>query len=340
MRIDPWQSYSSADGNSYVIVKAGAMGVQNDENYYPYNSQSFDQFSGTGYTSNFIFLAANTQYVLGQNIIINKNQNETARVMFFFTSSIKSIKNEKNFDPTYGLKLGEIEVTDKVSSRIFFDPQYLYFKPLDDYYGTVVIVPVNCEVILANISLKNYGDKGYSPETAVVQIPFPLNVANEKWTLKAELFDANYNLVYTLDPVVATFDPAGSSLYGNSIIGTGISTGGTGTFTNLSVTNNLYLPGIGQINPIHRFLGYNIPQHNPPLSGEGSIAFTPVSEISLIPTNNNGVVTSKDYINISTIEGITEYNGRAIAVRYSGSAPGPYGRKVYVDSGGIKHTYS
>ena len=342
MRIVPWQGYEAADGNSYVIVKAGAVGVQNDENYYPYDAASYDQFSGTGYTSNFIFLAKNTLYVLQANMIINKNRTETAKVMFFLTSSIPSIQTEKDYIPAYGLKLGEVEVTEKIPSRIWDinDPRKMFFTPSNDYYGTLVVVPVNCEVLLSNVSLKNYGDSGYSPDTTIVQIPFPINVANEKWTLKSELFDANYNLVYTLDPVVAAFDPAGASLFGNSIIGTGGATGGTGNMTNLTVTNNLYLPGISSMNPIHRFLVYNNPTHTPPLSGEGAVAYSPLTDISLIPTNNDGTVTSKDYINVNTYEGSTAYGGRAIAVRYSGSAPGPYGRRVYVETNGTKHTYS
>ena len=342
MRINPWQGYEAADGNSYVIVKAGAVGVQNDEIYYPYDSESFDQFSGTGYTSNFIFLARNTLYALQANMIVNKNRTDTAKVMFFLTSSISSIQTEKDYIPEYGLKLGEVIVTDKVTSRIWDinDPRRMFFTPSNDYYGTLVVVPVNCEVLLSNVSMKNYGDSGYSPDTAVVQIPFPINVANEKWTLKSELFDANYNLVYTLEPVVAAFDPSGASLWGNSIVGTGGASGGTGNLTNLTVINNLYLPGISAMNPIHRFLVYNNPTHTPPLSGEGAVAYSPLTDISLVPTNNDGVVTSRDYINVNTYEGSTAYGGRAIAVRYSGSAPGPYGRRVYVETNGTKHTFS
>jgi hypothetical protein len=340
MIIHPTTGYSGSDGNSYVIVKAQAIGTANDANYYPYDEAAFDQFSGTGYTSNFIFLQEGTLYRLQASMSINKNLTDTATVMFFFTSSIPSISNETSYNPQFGWKLGEIVVGDKVTSRIFPSPQQLFFTPLNDYYGTLVIVPIGCEVIISAVSLQNYGDYGFSPQSAVVQIPFPVNIANEKWTLKAELFDSNYNLVYTLSPVVQSFDPSGASLYGNSIIGTGTSTGGNSTVNSLTITNNLYLPNIGEALTPHRLLGYNIPTHNPPLSGEGSLGYTDVSDLSLIPTNNNGVVTSKDYINVNTVESGTPFSGRSIAVRYSGSAPNPYGRRVYVDTTGTKYTYS
>lgn len=340
MIIRPTTGYSGSDGNSYIILKAQAIGTVNDEFYYPYDEVSFNQFSGVGYTSNFIFLASNTLYMLQTSMSINKNRDETAKVMFFFTSSIPSIKNETTYNPSFGWKLGEVVVSDRVTSRIFSDPQQLFFTPLNDYYGTLLIVPIGCEVILSSISMKNYGDYGFSPQSAVVQIPFPINIANEKWTLKSELFDANYNLIFTLPPVVQSFDPSGASLFGTSILGSNVNNGGTDIQSSLTLTNNLFLPNIGTVLNPHRFLGYNIPTHHPPLSGEGSLGYTDVSDLSLIPTNNDGVVSSKDYINLTTIESSTEYNGRSIVVRYSGSAPNVFGRRVYVDSGGTKHMFS
>jgi hypothetical protein len=154
------------------------------------------------------------------------------------------------------------------------------------------------------------------------------------------LFDANYNLIFTLPPVVKSFDPLGASLFGNSIIGTVTSTGGNSSITSLTLANNLFLPNIGVVLNPHRFLGYNIPTHNPPLSGEGSLGYTNVSDLSLIPTNNDGVVTSKDYINVTTVESSIEKNGRSIAVRYSGSVPNVFGRRIYVDEVGTKFTFS
>ena len=338
MIIRPTPDFSAADGNSYVIVKAGAVGVVNDANYYPYDAAEFSEFSGVGYTSNFIFVQENV--LLTSDVIMNKNKEDTAKVMFFLTSSSDGIMGEKDYTPPYGLKLGEIVVSDKVASRVFAvgDAPKLFFTPLHDYYGTLIIVPVNCEVQLSNVSLKNYGDYGYSPGACVVQIPFPINIANEKWTLKSELFDANYNLIYTLAPVEAIFDPAGASLFGSSTLGSSGGSGGVpSTLPTLTLTGQLYMPAMGQCNVPHRFMGYNIPQHAPPLSGEGSVCYTQVSDLSLIPTNTN--VTTKDYISVTTEEGSGTHVGRAIALRYSGSTPNVFGRRVYVDPLGNKTTY-
>jgi len=338
MIISPTPDYTAADGNSYVIAKAGAVGTINDSNYYPYDAAEFSEFSGVGYTSNFIFVEKNVLFVLAVDIIVNKNRESTAKVMFFLTSSIPSIITEKNYTPPYGLKLGEVVVTEKVKSRIFSDAQKMFFTPLNDYYGTLVVVPLNCEVQLQNVSMKNYGDYGYSPGACVVQIPFPVNIANEKWTLKSELFDANYNLIHTLDPIVQAFDPAGASLFGSNALGSAGGSGGIpSTLPTLTVTGQLYLPNIGQCNAVRRFMGYNIPQHYPPLSGEGSVCYTDISDLSLIPTNTS--VITKDYINVCTVEGGIPYVGRSIAVRYSGSTPNVFGRRVYVDPAGAKTTY-
>ena len=338
MVITPTPDYSAADGNPYVIVKTTAPGTANDAIYYPYNETEFNEFSGRGYASNFLFVAQNVLYVLSANVVVRKNKSDTAKVMFFLTSSIANIKDESSYTPPFGMKLGEIIVNDPVATRVFSDVQQFFFTPLNDYYGTLIIVPYLCEVTLTNVSLMNYGDYGFSPGCAVVQIPFPVNIANEKWTLKAELFDSNYNLVSSVAPIVQAFDPNGNSLFGSNILGSTGTTGIPTTLPQLTVTGQLYLPNLGQCNTPKRLAGYNIPQHYPPLPGEGSVCYTDVSELSLIPTNGN--VSTKDYINVSTIENNVVYTGRAIAVRYSGSVPNVYGRRIYVDSTGTKHTYS
>ena len=88
---------------------------------------------------------------------------------------------------------------------------------MNDYYGTLVIVPYQCNVTLANVSLKNYGDYGFSPGGTTVMVPFPVDVANESFTIRADLYDNNANLVYSLSPVIQNFDPTGASLYGTSV---------------------------------------------------------------------------------------------------------------------------
>ena len=330
MTITATPDYTTADGNSYVMAKMSAIGVIGDSNYYPYDVTSFNDFLGTGYTSNFIFLAKEVLYLLSSNIIINKNPIVPAKVSFYITSSLPGISHEPNFDPRYGLKIGEICVADPIASKVFSDVQKMYFTPMNDYYGTLVIVPYQCNVTLTNLSMVNYGDYGFSPGGAVVPVPFPTNVANESFTLKADLYDNNSNLVFSIPPVVQTFDPTGASLYGTSIIatnGSGSSTSSPTDANDFTIHNNLYLPSIPVATPPMRFLAQQYPQNH--------VGYTSVSNISLIPTNTNDA-SSVDYINIE-VNGST--TGRSLAVRYSGSTPNVFGRRVFVDPSGNKTTY-
>jgi hypothetical protein len=326
--------YSAADGNSYVIAKAFSLNLINDAVYYPFDQLEFSEFTGKGYVSNFIFLPKNVLHILSANVVVDKDPLSTAKIEFYITSSTPTILKETDFSPKYGWKIGTIVVSEKVSRRILPDVQKLFFTPLNDYYGTLVIVPYNCNVILANISMKNYGDHGFSPDAIEVQLPFPVNVANESFTLKAELFDSNANLVYTIPDIIQTFDPAGASLFGSTIIGSsGTSAGIPSTVPSLTILNNLFLPGIGQCPTTKRLLGFNIPTHHPPLSGEGAVCYTDVTDLEL--TASNSTSPSLDYLSLSTTAG----QGRSIAVRYSGTSPNVYGRRVYVDPAGTKTTY-
>ena len=331
--------YSAATGNSYVITKASAIGLVNDAIYHPFDALEFAQFSGAGYASNFIFLPQNVLHVLSANMIVDKDRLATAKIEFYFTSSFLTISGERDYSPTYGWKLGTITVADKVERRIFPDVQQMFFKPLNDYYGTLVIVPYNCDVTLTNISMQNYGDYGFSPGAIELQLPFPINVANESYTFKAELFDTNANLVYTIPtqgdpPVVQTFDPTGASLFGSSVLGSAGGTGGIpSTLPSLTIQSALYLPGIGQCPSVKRLLGFNIPTHHPPLSGEGAVCYTDVTDLEL--TASNASTPTIDYLSLSTTAG----NGKSLAVRYSGTSPNVYGRRVYVDPSGVKTTY-
>lgn len=337
MTITANPNYTAADGNSYVIAKVTSIGVNNDNVYYPFDAASYSDFTGTGYTSNFIFMASGVQYALESNITVNKNPKIAAKIYFYLTSSSPLISQEPNFSPTFGVKIGEIDIPDNVPVRTFTNVQRLYFTPLNDYHGTLVIVPYQCNVTLTNLSLTNYGDYGFSPGGASVQIPFPINVANESFTIKAELYDTNANLVYSIAPVVQSFDPNGVSLYGTSIIatnGTGSSTSYATNAISFTVANNLFLPGLTELPPQVRYLVYQPPLHNPPFAGEGEVGFTPVSNINLVPTVPT--LNTVDYLNIE-LNGTTV--GRSIALRYSGSNPSVYGRRVYVDPTGSKTTY-
>lgn len=334
MTISPQPTYDSADGNNYVIVKTSAFGLVNDCNYYPYDAAEYNNFTGQGYTSNFIPLLGNVLYALSMKLVVQKDPNVMAKLFFYFTSSSPGISSEITYNPQFGVRIGEIDIPDLVATKYFSDAQKLYFTPQNDYYGTLVIVPYLCSVTLENISLQNYGDHGFSPQVVTAQLPFPLNVANESWTIRAELYDTNANLVYSLAPTVQVFDPTGISLFGSSVLGSAGGSGGIpSTLPLLTIQSGFYLPGIGQCPSTKRLLGFNIPTHYPPLSGEGSVCYTDIIDLEL--TASNSTTPSLDYLSLSTTAG----TGKSIAVRYSGTTPNIYGRRVYVDSSGVKTTY-
>ena len=327
--------YSSANGNSYVIAKTSAIELINDAIYYPFDLLGYEQFNGPGYASNFIFLAKNVLHILSSNVVVNKDKLTTAKISFYFTSSSPDISDEPNYIPQYGLKIGEIIVSDQVPTRTFSNVQQLFFTPLNDYYGTLVIVPYLCEVTIANLSIQNYGDHGFSPGAIEVQLPFPINVANESYTFKAELFDSNANLVYTIPPtngtpVTQVFDPSGASLFGSNVLGSAGGSGGVpSTLPALTIQGGLYLPGIGQCPSPKRLLGFNLPTHHPPLVGEGSVCYTDVIELGL--TASSPSLPTLDYLSLSTTMG----QGKSVAVRYDTGG----GRRIYVDPNGVKYTY-
>jgi hypothetical protein len=322
--------YTNADGNEYIIAKTTAIGMTNDFNYYPYNATEYNNLSGSGYTSNFIFLEKGVLYSLTTNIDIEKNPSVPARVEFYFTSSLPGISEEPKYNPKFGLLIGKIDVSDKVGAKHFDNVQEFLFTPMYDYYGTLVIVPYQCNVTIANLSLVNYGDYGFSPGGTVIQVPFPVNSANESWTLKSELYDNNSTLIFTTTPIVQAFDPYGASLFGTSIVAS-TGTGSTGGFPSvvpeLAVIDNFYLPGLQLFNPPGHFVSWN--------PSGGALGYTDLTNVSLLPTNSGSV--SMDYINVE-LNGGTQW-GRALAVRYSGSATTIYGRRIYVDPTGIKFTY-
>ena len=268
------------------------------------------------------------------NVVVQKNIKVPAKIEFYFTSSSPGIEKEIAFTSKYGMKIGEIEIPDEVPTRIFSDVKKMYFKPVHDYYGTLVIVPYNCNATFANISLTNYGDYGFSPGAMEVLLPFPINIANESFTLKSELLDQNSTLIFSTEPVVQSFDPSGASLFGSTIIGSvGTTINIPTTLPVLTVQGNFYLPGISAMVSPERFLAYRPPTHSPPLSGEGQVGYTNISELSLVSSSNSNV--SKDYINLSQVDSSISYNGRSLAVRYSGEGTGI---RIFVNPAGTKTT--
>lgn len=336
----PGNSY--ADGTSYIIAKTVSDGIVNDSTYYPYNSSSFNDLSGSEYNSNFINLKANSLYVLSLNINIEKPKAATdTKISFYFTSSVDAITKEKDYVAPYGLKIGDISTKEQTTFKTFKDKQYLFFTPNEDYYGTIVIVPKNCNITISDVSLKVYGDYGFSPDVLVTKVPFRVNVGNEGFILKAELFDVNSTLVYSDLQTIQSFDTNGESLFvyipNSNIDPTKVQY----ISGSLTISQSLFLPNIPSCPSTNtRLLAWNVPSHTPPLSSEGQVCYTNVSQLK-IDSTAGGTSIVGDYIKLATVafsgSSLVESVATALSVKYDGI--NNLGRKIIVDNSGSKTAY-
>lgn len=324
-------TYDETDGDQYVIAKTDTIGGTNDNKYYPYDKAEYNSLSGSGYNSNFINLKKDVTYVLSTDLILEKSESDpTSNIAFYFTSSIDAIKTEKDYSSKYGLKLGEITSTDTVPIKYFNSKQHLYFTPNNDYFGTLVIVPYHCNAILSNLSLKVYGDHGFSPDIHVIKIPFPVSVANEAFDIKAELLDLNSNVVYSNLKTTQTFDPDGDSAYSsatdstiNSVINVADIHAASGP--NITVEGTPYFPDLQNCDDTIRIVGWHAPIGD---VNDGKLCYTNISRL---------YVDSGDYITLHEYQSGVEVIAKSIAVQYDFSKN--MGRKIFIDAAGTKETF-
>lgn len=326
-----------ADGTTYIIAKNDSAGVTNNAIYYPYDSSSFNSLTGSSYNSNFVNLKAGALYVLSMNVIMEKPKEATdSKVSFYFTSSIDSITKEKDYISPFGLKIGEVFTKEETALKTFKDKQMLFFTPTNDYYGTLVIVPNNCNVTLSDLSLKVYGDSGFSPDILFSNIPFRINIPNEGFLLKAELFDVNSTLVYSDLQTIQFFDPDGESFF----VFAGANSDPTKVqfiSGSLTISQSLFLPNIPQCpNVDTRLLAWRVPTHTPPLNSEGSVCHTNVDQLK-IASDAGGVSTAGDYLTLGTVSGVVESVATALSIKYDGATN--KGRKIIINAAGTKTTY-
>lgn len=325
-------NYTNVDGNQYVIIKTSALNTDNDNTYYPYSEINYINQSGSSYTSNFIHLVKNTLYELSYDTVIYKDASDTtAKLEFFFTSSIPSITNEVEYSSKYGMQMGKLEIPDITDIKTYSKRQSHYFTAHNDYYGTVIIVPYNCNPLISNLSLRAYEDHGFSSNSSITRIPFKINVANEPFQFKAELYDSKLNLIESNITTVQAFDPAGESLFlyiGASNFDPSLQTQLSGSLT---ITGSLYLPNLQNCPQENtRLVAWHEPLNAPPGAGEGALCATNISKITI-----TGSIS--DYIQINMLSGslLTEIDARSIAVKYTPTE----GRRIFVNSGGIKTIY-
>ena len=321
-------SYSSVNGKNYIIAKVDSPNTTGSAVYYPFDSSSYNELQGDSYNSNFISLKAGSLYVLSFNLEVEKDKTNTdSNITFYFTSSIPSIQLEKGYINPLGLQLGTIATSDYVTSKKYADKQYIYFTPSNDYYGTLLIVPYHCVPTISELSLQVYGDYGFSPDVLFTKIAFPLNLANESYQFKAELFDINSTLVYSNLTAIATFDPLGESLVSSIPDATHVSF----ISGSLTISQSMFLPNIhGCPQAGTRLLSWHFPLISPPSITDGEVCFTDVSHLG---------ISNKDYVSVQLTDGVISTYASSLSVRFTGSgAPGGSGgRRIFVDPTGSKH---
>lgn len=242
-------------GDDYLMVKNDSVNVQRNATYVPFDNNQFQASSGSAYDSNFMEFKANVQYLVEISATTIKAPDETsAGLEFYITSSVPAATLEPSFTYKNGIRIATLASTAQGITNQNFEKQIFFFTPKNDLFGTLTIVPYRCQAYVKNISVRVYGDDGFSPDTFITRIPWPISVANESFEIKSELLDINHGLVFSDLRVLQSFDPSGSSLIPFIPNGGGVSPGTFDLFVsgNLTVSKsitsefgNVFIPNIG-----------------------------------------------------------------------------------------------
>jgi hypothetical protein len=203
----------SSISDGYIISKINTSTDHRDAAYIPYNSTEYLYQSGSSYDCNYLKLLANNAYVISFNLnILNKNIADAAEVAIYLTGSYQNNIKEKNYNTTYGVLLADITINEKTTGKNFISPVQFRFTPLNDIYGSLVIVPRNLnKCIVSNISIQLDSTYGFSLNSYTTRTIFNVDQPNELFDIKSELYDNNSNLVYSNLRTIKNFDPSGSS---------------------------------------------------------------------------------------------------------------------------------
>jgi hypothetical protein len=198
---------------TYAIVKANTSFTNRNVSYLPYNADEQAAQSGSNYDCNFLSFYKDTDYVFSfRTSVIEKDSSATAKLKFYITSSLPSVNKNISYDSNRGVLIAEFAYSGSTTGKYFDQKQNFEFKFTEDLYGTLVVYPENVkQIIVSDLSLKVSELYGYTGNVYYVKVPFPVNVANEVFEIKSELYDVNSNLSYTNLRTVQVFDPSGSS---------------------------------------------------------------------------------------------------------------------------------
>lgn len=237
----------SSINNGYIITKLDTSDVYRNSTYIAYNEIEYLNQSGSAYDCNFIKLLKNTNYILSFNCnLIKKNAPDVMDLSFYLIGSYENNQKEKNYNQTYGVLLANLQVPDAVISKNFNNTLKFKFTPLNDLYGTLVIVPRGADsIVLNNISLQQDKVDGYNYNSYTIRVPFSVDQPNELFDIKAELYDANANLVYSNLRTIQAFDASGSSSPVNNFDTATISVGVLNVSSQTNLTGSINVDNFG-----------------------------------------------------------------------------------------------
>jgi len=211
--VDALKISGSNLNGTYAIVKANTSFTNRNVSYLPYNVNEQSAQSGSNFDSNFLTFYKDTDYVFSfRTSVIEKDSSATAKLKFYITSSLPSVNKNISYDSNRGVLIAEFAYSGSTIGKYFDQKQNFEFKFPEDLYGTLVVYPENVkQIIVSDLSIKVSELYGYTGNSYYVKVPFPVNVANEVFEIKSELYDVNSNLSYTNLRTVQVFDPSGSS---------------------------------------------------------------------------------------------------------------------------------
>jgi hypothetical protein len=238
-------SSSSPITGGYIIPKVNSSWSNRNETYIAYDATSILNFSGSSYDSNYLHFYPNTSYTLQFNAaFLNKNYNDSASLDFYITSSISSAENESTYVPGLGIKIGSINLSSGYTNYAFNEIQQFDFSLLNELHGGLVIYPNNfSSAVLSNISISPTKKYGFSQGTYFIKIPFDVNLKNEAFEIKAELYDKDGVLAYNDLFTIQYFDTNGfTTPINNFTLGTTLAVDIL-TASYLEINGNSYLNG-------------------------------------------------------------------------------------------------
>jgi hypothetical protein len=234
--------------SGYILLKLNTDSTTHrDASYVPFDSVQYSSQSGSSYDTNFLKFNQNTGYILSFNCnLISKNVNDIATLDFYLTGSYLNNNKEKDYSNTYGIHLANLTISDKTTSKNFHNNLQFKFTPLNDIFGTLVIVPNNVKSIIINkLSIVCDRTNGFSPSSYTVRVPFNVDQPKELFDIKAELYDNNSNIVYSNLRTIQTFDPNGESSPSTGA-------GGAGVFSTINLTSTYSSPIlVGSYKPLY-----------------------------------------------------------------------------------------